>query len=87
MAFFSRGKNKVQDPYTLKDMYKDYIKDKEVGTVYHIDYRTYVFLVTEYYKAIGQYILDGGLYIMPYRMGTVSVSKIRPKKLTPTVIS
>lgn len=80
--YFSRGANKVKNPYCLKDMYEDYIKDKEEGTVYHVDYRTYVFLVTEYYKAIGQYILDGGLHILPYRMGTLSVGKSRPKKLT-----
>ena len=85
--FYSRGLNKVQDCYVLKDMYKEYIKDKEEGSPYDISYSMYVELCTEFYKGVAEYIKEGGLYIMPYRMGNISVVKIRPKKLDFTSMS
>jgi len=79
--FFGRGKNKAVNPYTLKDIYKDYIKDKEENSPYNISYNTFVSLCTEFYKGIAEHLLDGGIYFMPYRMGNVSVIKKKPKKM------
>jgi hypothetical protein len=80
--FYSRGKNKVRNPYTLQDMYKEYIKDKEEGSPYHIEYKSFVLICTEFYKGISKHILNGGIYFMPHRLGNISVIKKRPKKMT-----
>ena len=61
MAFFSRGKNKIQDPYVTKDFYKEYIKDKDKDSIYDVDYKTYVYIVETYYKALVEYVLNGGV--------------------------
>ena len=79
--FYGRGKNKAINPYTFADMYKEYIKDKEEGSPYHISYSDFVYICSEYYKAISAHILKGGIHFLPYRMGNVSVVKKRPKKL------
>lgn len=81
MAFHGRGPNKAQDPYVMKDMYQYYMRDIEKGSPYDIPYSTYVKLCSEFYKAIAEVVKEGGLYIMPYRMGELSVIKKRPKKL------
>ena len=80
MAFFSRGKNKVQEPYTIKDTYMEYIKDKEEGSPYYISYNDYVKIVTSYYKQIYKYVLDGGVYNMAYKLGYIVIIKNRPRK-------
>ena len=72
MGFFGRGKNRAKNPYTFKDMYKEYIKDKEEGSPYRVDYNTFVELCSEFYKGISEHILNGGIYFMPYRMGNIS---------------
>jgi len=81
MGFFGRGKNRAKNPYTFKDMYKEYIKDKEEGSPYRVDYNTFVELCSEFYKGISEHILNGGIYFMPYRMGNISVIKKKPKKM------
>ena len=78
--FFGRGKNKVPSAYTFKDMYKEYIKDKEGP--YAIPYSDFVDICEEFYKGISEYILDGGMYILPYKLGTLSVIKKKPAKMS-----
>jgi len=80
--FYSRGKNKIKSPYTLQDMYKEYIKDKEIGSPYHIPYKDFVHICTEFYKGVSKHILDGGIYFLPYRLGNISVVKKKPVKMT-----
>lgn len=87
MAFWGRGKNRVQNPYTFKDMYKEYIKDKEEESPYNVDYNTFVSLCSEFYKEISEHILNGGIYFLPYRMGNISVIKRLPKKMTKFALS
>ena len=74
--FFGRGKNKIQNPYTLPDMYKEYIKDKEGP--YALSYKEFVDISNSFYKGIADYILGGGIYKMPYRLGEISVVKFKP---------
>ena len=76
MAFYSRGKNKIQSPYTLKHMYEDYIKDKEEGSILHIPYSKYVDIVTLFYKEVSNKIINEGLsFKMPFTMGETYVEK------------
>lgn len=81
MAFFSRGPNKIQKPYVLKDMYKEYLKDKEEGSPYIISYNMFVKLCTEYYKEIMDHVFNSGMFFMPYRMGNLSIIKKLPKRM------
>lgn len=76
MPFYSRGKNKIQNPYVLKDMYDDYIKDKEKDSILYISYKEYVDIVTTFYKSISRSIIDEGkTFHMPYMMGETYIEK------------
>lgn len=79
--FFGRGKNRVKNPYVLKDIYNEYISEVEEGSPYDISYNKFVALCEEFYKEVMEYIFDGGLYIFPHRMGEISIIGKRPKKL------
>jgi len=82
MAFFSRGPNKIQNPYTLLDMYKDYISNLTDGeqSPFYISYDKYVAICSDYYIAIMDYILEeGGTYKMPYGMGLIRIAKHKIK--------
>lgn len=81
MAYFGRGPNRVQNPYVLKDMYEEYLKDKEEGSPYRVPYDLFVSLCTEYYKGVMDHIFDSGIFFMPYRMGNVSIIKKKPKRM------
>lgn len=80
--FFSRGPNKIQNPYTLKDMYAAYVEslvDGEQSPLY-VTYETYITLCSDYYVAIMDYLLEeGGTYKMPYGMGKIRVAKHKVK--------
>jgi hypothetical protein len=75
MAYFSRGPNKIQNPYTLKDMYASYIVGKE-DTPYFIDYNTFIIITTTYFKGVRDYLFTTGLeYKIPYKLGTWQIIK------------
>ena len=81
MQRHKRSKNNIQDPYTLPDMYEDYIKDIEEDSPYYVSYSEYVGIVTSYYKSLMDDILEKGkVFKLPYGMGTVSVTKKLLKK-------
>lgn len=74
MAFFGRGKNRIQDPYTLTSMYARYI-DTHTG-IYNIEYKLFIILITEFYKGVMKEILYNSRdFNMPYRMGKIMVVK------------
>ena len=80
MAYFGRGKNKVQNCYTQHDMYDDYIKDKPVDSEYHITYKQYIELCNMFYDAMIDHILETGLgFRMPYGLGELKVVKKKSK--------
>lgn len=74
------SKNKHQDPYVIKDMYKEYIKDKDENSPYHVEYSDFVDIITRYYKAQMEHIFNGGMFIMPYGLGNISITKKKPKE-------
>ncbi len=77
MAFYGRGRNKVQNPYTLKDSYKDYISDKIENSPYHIEYEEYLNIVKDYIKMVMDNIIDkADVFKMPYRLGNLRVVKL-----------
>jgi hypothetical protein len=75
-----RSPNKVQDPYTLPDMYKDYIVNLDEDSPYYVTYKEYVGIVSHYFKAQMDDVLEKGRrFKLPFRMGDVCVTKKRIK--------
>lgn len=73
--FFSRGENKIQNPYTMGDMYNDYIKNVEPGSPYDISYLDYVDIVISYNKSIINRLYDGFKVSLPYNLGQLQIVK------------
>jgi hypothetical protein len=81
--FFSRGPNKAKNPYVMKDFYEYYISEvDDPDGPYYVDYHTFRDICEEFYKALMDYIFEGGLYILPYNVGELSINGKRVKKLT-----
>lgn len=74
--FFSRGKNKIPNPYTFRDMYLDYIKDVDKDSTYYVTYLEYVELCSIFYQMIVKAIVNDGIkFNMPNGLGDVFVRK------------
>jgi hypothetical protein len=82
--YHTRNKNKIQYPYTFKDMYDAYL-EKHVDTIdspYFVTYLEYVDICSSYYKEISKYVIEeGGILKLPFNLGTLSVCKQLPKQL------
>lgn len=85
--FFSRGKNKVQDPYTIREIYQKHLAEVEEDSPYNIPYNTIVSIYKDFYEEVMQHIFEGGLYHLPHGMGELSVLGVRPKKFKKNVMS
>jgi len=82
-AFYSRGKNTIQNCYTLTDQYKDYIKDKVVDSPYYVSMKEYDEFCGFFYKQILDYILEhSGTFQMPHGLGDFRVVKRKNTKST-----
>ena len=81
MAFFSRGPNNIKDPYTMPDFYKAYMEEVEEGSGYDVSYEVFRDICEEYYKGVMDHLFEGGLYILPYNTGELSIKGKRVKKL------
>ena len=78
MAYFGRGKNKVQGVYAKRAMYDDYIKDKDVESAYYIPTTLYYKIIGEFYKKItDEILLNNKTFKMPYKLGTLRVCKTK----------
>jgi len=75
MAFYSRGKNKIQNPYNLSDMYKEYIENRRGNKVYDIDGSTFIKICERFYSEVRDGILDGNVFKMPYGLGEIEITK------------
>lgn len=74
--FFGKGKNKIQDPYTMIDFYNFYYEEYNSNKLYMVDKKLFYELIDEFYKRIIDYILlESGEFQMPYRLGAVRVIK------------
>lgn len=73
--FYGRGKNRIQDPYTIADTYKKYKEDKDTGSPYDVSYKVYKAIVTGYLKYCAQRVLDGFKVKMPHNLGTFQIIK------------
>lgn len=78
--FFSRGLNKVQNPYTIKEIYPFYIKEIGTSGLYYIDQIEYCNIVYDFYKRIMDAIIRENVeFKMPYGIGELRVHKTKIK--------
>jgi len=76
--YFGRSKNKIQNPYTLKDSYEAYIKAVDVDSPYFISYETYSMIIEDYIQRVVNEIIDkASIFKMPYRLGEFQIIKLR----------
>jgi len=79
-AFFSRGKNVIQEPYVFKDMYIHYISDKDKDSPYYVTYSEYVDICSIFYQMIVKAIIDDGIrFKLPFGLGEIFVLKRKVK--------
>ena len=75
MAYFSRGLNKLQNPYTIKDFYKRYINECE-NDLYKIEYGLYSKIVCDYLKGLVEYMFETSLpFKLPHKLGNFQIIK------------
>lgn len=78
--FFSRGPNKIQEPYTFADMYDSYIESVDEDSPYHISYQEYRKICEKFYKRMMASILEkGSQFKMPYNLGKIYIDKRKVK--------
>lgn len=75
--YFSRGPNKIQNPYTIQDMYNEYVSGVDKGSPYEITYLVYKEITTCYFKKIVDHLFNGGNFRIPHRLGTLQIIKKR----------
>lgn len=73
--FFSRGKNKIQDPITIVDFYDGYSKSVEKGSPYDLTKEEFTGICYLFFKLASDKIIDEGKELKIPSLGTFSVSK------------
>jgi hypothetical protein len=74
-----RGPNKVQEPWTIQDMYIQYIKEFEDSSPYYMEYSEYRDITTLYFKYLAdQLVLKSATVTLPFRLGDLAVVKRKP---------
>lgn len=74
--YFGRGPNKIQEPYTFKHMYADYIDGINETSPYYVTYTEYVDICSMYFKLISRALIDDGIrFKLPSKMGEVFILK------------
>lgn len=84
----SRGKNKVQNPFAMKEMYLDYISDKIMESPYYITFQEFLDICGDYYKEMSRLIIYESKDIkLPFRLGHITIIKKKPKKMCASTLS
>ena len=81
MPFFSRGPNRIQNPYNLVDMYSDYVEwvgNKELYTLSRVDFQK---VISDFNKGVAEALLDGKEFQMPAAMGLFRIVKSKSNKV------
>lgn len=75
--FFGRGKNKIQNPYTIQDVYINYLSNCD-NDLYKLKYNIYKNILCDYYKGMIDYLFETSLpYKLPYNLGEFQIIKKR----------
>jgi hypothetical protein len=80
--FHGRTQNKIQNPYTLPDIYQEYIKDIKENSPYYIDYLMFVEITTTYFKKIVNVVMEKSMsFYLPCRVGSFQIVKKKTKPI------
>ena len=72
-------KNKIQDPYTIQDTYKEYVELYPEGSINYLTYAEYRDITTMFFKYMADRIVYKSLTVtLPFRLGEISVEKHKP---------
>ena len=83
-----KRKNRIQHPYTIKDIYLDYIKDKEMDSPYYLRSDEFYKICNYYFEALSKALIyDSKTYVLPFRLGHFTIVKKRPKNFNPNTLS
>lgn len=74
--FFSRGLNKIQNPYNLTDIYPKYVEYVEKKEKYILSQSDFIKVCGEFNKRVVEAILDGKTFYMPSAMGHIDIQKL-----------
>jgi len=78
--YFGRGVNKVQNPYTVIEIYSYYESQIGNNDLYYVDKEEYCNIVYDFYKHIMEAILkENAEFKMPYGIGELRVHKTKIK--------
>ena len=78
--FFSRGPNKIANPYTLTDFYKGYIEWIESKELYTVRRADFVRIISDFNKVVAEKLLEGKEFAMPAGMGKLVIFKSKDNK-------
>ena len=74
------SRRKIQNPYTIQDTYKDYLKQHPEGTDYYIPYSEYRDITTEFLKYLTVRLVEkSATVVLPFRLGSLTVVKHKPE--------
>ena len=79
MRFHGRGKNKIQNPDNLSEIYDAYIKEFENQSPYDVSRTTFIDVNDKFYTRVVEEILDGKTFNMPFGVGRILVEKRKAK--------
>lgn len=74
--YFGRGKNKKQNVSNASDIYKDFCKITEGIDRLNVDQKTFIAIVSDFYKGVVKNILyNAKTFMMPYGLGYLCIYK------------
>lgn len=75
-----RGRNRIQNAYTLTHMYDDYINSVERGSPYDVEKAVFVALCEDWFKYIADILIEqSGIVQLPFRLGHILIDKHRTR--------
>ncbi len=88
MVIKHRGKNKIQYPHGMKDIYDSYIKSIDNNEAYYVSFSNFISICGDFYKSIiNKVILESKTVLLPNRMGSLTVMKKRPKVINKSTVT
>lgn len=73
--FYGRGKNKIADPYTLTDIYKEYIDWVSSKEPYVLTRADFIKVIGDFNSVVVEKLLAGEEFVMPAAMGSIQIYK------------
>lgn len=77
--YYARGKNRIENPYNLSDMYVKFSEENEDNPLYNVDRDLFYTLCSEFYQKIVEGIIyKDKEFKTPFSVGSIYVQKYQP---------